>query len=111
MTGCEGVNKDGSRCAAIPHTGSPYCFFHDPTKEKELLLAKARGGFHSRKNPQLAAILDDSFLDDTSPEKLQKLLLVLSKALIQGKIEASTLNSVTRAVNAITQLSKYEVSP
>jgi hypothetical protein len=55
LPACCFERKDGARCKATPQTGKPYCFFHDPAREKERAAARRAGGMAAhRRRPILA---------------------------------------------------------
>ena len=41
---CTGTTLDGTRCKATPQSGSKFCYFHDPKKERERRAARRAGG-------------------------------------------------------------------
>src|SRR5713226_6381670 len=47
--GCCHKRNDGTWCKAHPQTGSPYCFFHDPTLQNKRRAASRSGGAGNRK--------------------------------------------------------------
>jgi len=47
--GCCHKRNDGTGCKAHPQTGSPYCFFHDPTLQNKRRAASRSGGAGNRK--------------------------------------------------------------
>src|SRR5260370_20183018 len=47
--GCCHKRNDGTGCKAHPQTGSPYCFFHDPTLQNKRKAVSRSGGAGNRK--------------------------------------------------------------
>ncbi len=46
---CSHTGRDGAQCEAHPQTGSPYCFFHDPTLQNKRKAASRAGGVGNRR--------------------------------------------------------------
>ena len=46
---CSHTDHDGAQCKAHPQTGSPYCFFHDPTLQNKRRAASRAGGVANRR--------------------------------------------------------------
>jgi hypothetical protein len=92
MPRCQGIKRDGGRCAVVVGAGQTHCYQHDPTRENERKRNAARGGqSKARGGGELPA--------------LKRQLKDLAADVLAGKTETSRaavanqiLNTVIRAV-------------
>jgi hypothetical protein len=86
MTGskrqCEQIKPNGQRCQAAALAGSPWCYFHDPSKDRQRTAARRAGG---RRRSQRAVVLPPDTPD-----------LALTTLADVATLLANTINLVRR---------------
>jgi hypothetical protein len=95
---CEAARSDGSKCKAPALPGSPFCFFHDPTKADERREAQSLGGRQNRMRT----------LDASAPEvkvkDCQDVVMLISDTINQvrrGQIDPRVANAVGYLANVL----------
>ena len=79
---CRSNRTDGSRCKAPPTSESDLCFWHDPDRREEMLVACRRGG--SRRTIPLPTEVP------LSSEEARGILASVLVGLLQGSIDPTT---------------------
>jgi len=55
---CRALNQSGQPCRQAPQTDGEFCFWHDPTNEKEVVEARRMGGLNRRREQTLATVYE-----------------------------------------------------
>ena len=104
---CVAFNAEGKPCSANPEASSPYCFWHNPTKKEEQLLARTKGGLMSRPRP-----LSPNAPNPTmrSPKDVINLLEETSGAVLRGELSPQLANSAAYAATVALKAMEIEIS-
>jgi hypothetical protein len=96
--GCQKTKADGSQCEAGAITGSRFCYFHDPSKAHERLVAQRAGG---RARSRGIAVLPEGTPDrplETAADGMALLREVVNRVLT-GKLNPKTATAVGYLLN------------
>ncbi len=88
---CTGVTKRGTPCGAKPLVGSQFCYYHDPTREKDRKAASAAGG---RAGKLKVLPPDTPRVKLRTPEDVDPLIEATINSVLRGEITHQVANSV-----------------
>ena len=106
---CEGRNKRGEPCGATVLRGSAYCWTHDPTKSKERLAARSKGG-RARHGRKLAAGQAEGVTIKTAADVLAIVEMAVNDALgLENSVSRSrTLGYLAGVATKVLELAELE---
>lgn len=96
MGTCQATTKNGQPCGANALAGSPFCFWHSPDRERDVLKAQTKGGYR-RKTPAGVTEFPGEISD-------MKGVLVWINTLLRCSWEAENSDKRTRALTSLLRL-------
>src|ERR687894_1292908 len=95
MPRCQGIKRDGGRCAVVVGPGHTHCYSHDPARENERKRNASRGGLSkARGGGELPA--------------LKKQLRDLAADVLDGKTETGRAAVVNQIYNSLIRAIEQE---
>ena len=95
MPRCQGIKRDGGRCAVVVGPGHTHCYSHDPTRENERKRNASRGGLSkARGGGELPA--------------LKKQLRDLAADVLGGNVDRGAAAVVNQILNTIIRAVEQE---
>lgn len=104
---CLAVNSENKPCSASPQAGRDWCFWHDPEKAEEQLIARTKGGLSSRPRPLSPDLPNPSM---RSPRDVIALIEETSGAVLRGELSPQLANSAAYAATVALKAMEIEIS-
>ena len=89
MNTCKATRTDGEPCRAPAQAEKDYCFFHDPDREEDRIMASRNGGLARRRRP-----VSIPTAEELDPEEARAILAGLIEATINGALDPATARTV-----------------
>ena len=104
---CAAVNSEGKPCSAQPTSTSPFCFWHDPERKEEQILAASKGGLSARPRPWSASMPDPKL---RCPRDVVELLEKTVGACLRGELSPQLANAAAYGATVALKGIEVEIS-